>query len=634
MPSPSSFSFRSRRYADGSAAAQQQQRTRQPHQHGVVLDRQTIRAGRAASAVRLRKQKQEERLALRRNVSKGNANSSASTSAAAIDKPSWEAAVQALVNSNHNNTNKLSSSGEDPLVTLSRAGSAAHSLWQQMIAQDTEKSCQVIEAIVHRLNNNDSAAQSTAAALSLLIVLASPEASPLSSADNYYGAAPLCWGDLFLDASAVLIDLWNRNLQSTTWSALVGMLVAQDATAWTPRVLDLWPRLVQALPQTLHACAALIFYDNTAWGRFFLQHLAPSQLAHMLQLPPATGGDNNNNFDDDTALVETAWMVEGLSRREPAAVQALLQETTLVTNMVSLLLLPTSSSPRVQLPLWRAIGNFAVSNQGQYVTALLESQQPALLQAGVQVLTSGAATTTTVRVEALSTMACLLVDAGSPQHPSTTIALPAWLSHLLQTLVTSTFDVQRQALSTLTLTLGPPPVAASANNNNTDVPPIPWSQEPFTLPTILSQYIIQQGQGAALRQLLQVLLDILHRPDADAHGHALHLLYILFQHAATPARTAWLELDDALHCLEEFLVKSNVSERVADLAARILDDFFASVRHDGDDGDDDDGDQHHEEEAGNTFSFGTPPSQPRSPPAGRGRGRVLPAWMVQRQKTV
>ena len=582
-----------------------------------MLDRQTIRAGRAASAVRLRKQKQEERLALRRNVSKGNAYSSASTSAAVIDKPAWEAAVQALVNSNHNNTNKLSSSGEDPLVTLSRAGNAAHSLWQQMIAQDTEKSCQVIEAIVHRLNNNT--AQSTAAALSLLIVLASPEASPLSSADNYYGAAPLCWGDLFLDASAVLIDLWNRNLQSTTWSALVGMLVAQDATAWTPRVLDLWPRLVQALPQTLHACAALIFYDNTAWGRFFLEHLAPSQLAHMLQRPLATGGDNdtnNNNFDDDTALVETAWMIEGLSRREPAAVQALLQETTLVTNMVSLLLLPTSSSPRVQLPLWRAIGNFAVSNQGQYVTALLESQQPALLQAGVQVLTSGAATTTTVRVEALSTMACLLVDAGSPQHPSTTIALPAWLSHLLQTLVTSTFDVQRQALLTLALTLGPPPVAASAHNNNNDLAPIPWSQEPSTLPNILSQYIIQQGQGAALRQLLQVLLDILHRPDADSHGHALHLLYILFQHA-TEARTAWLELDDALHFLEEFLVKSNVSERVADLAARILDEFFANVRHD----DDGDGDQRHEVEAGNPFSFGTSPSQPRSPPAGRATHR-------------
>lgn len=202
----------------------------------------------------------------------------------------------------------------------------------------------------------------------------------------------------------------------------MGQLIAQNATSWTAALLksddqNQFPRtiqaLVHALPQTSHVCAALLQYDTAHYGSFYTPHLTNAKVIQLLTC-------TNNH----TLQTEAAWMVEGLARREIQTVHHFVQDTTngLLHHMIAILNNHNQTPPTVQLPLWRAMGHLAVADEGTLLPKLL--QTTGLVQAGTHMLQQPHTTTTAVLSEALATIACLLCDAGIPNHPSTTIAMP------------------------------------------------------------------------------------------------------------------------------------------------------------------------------------------------------------------
>jgi hypothetical protein len=584
-----------------------------------TIDRQALRNWQQASAVKLRKHRQEERLASRRNRSSSQATVTTPGSLPSTDTTVLRGSLETLLLNDNNNA----TTAEATLTTLHQAltttGPNGLAVLRELVQTEPEKARRLVQGLLHQVG-----AQPNGTALHILAILSLPDASPVAGeSDAYYGnaAANLRYSDLLLESFHVLLPLWKRDWSSPTWNDLVGQAVAQDATAWSRRLLydsQVWSSLVAHLPATSYVCAAILQNDTQHYGSFFLEHLTPARLAMLLQ---QTAASTDTSANRTSLIAETAWMIEGVARREASAVQSLVDasQSNLLDVIVHAL---CESPPTVQLPLVRAIGHMAVTQDGQYVPRLLS--HTGFINAMASLLgnnKNNPPTTPAVLGEALSTLSCLWCDSGRSNHPATTIALASWLVPVTDLVLQSSFTIQGQALRALAVGLGPPPGLPPGTTTETAL----WT-DPYTLPYVLKEYVYQV-QPDRLRHLLQVLLDVLGRPDADVHLWALQVLSVLLQHTTT-TRDYWLDLPDSLDRLEGFLLGHQyASEAVAERAADLLDDYFDDVMGGSD------------EEADSNWpadSMRLPPTPPvlavLTPPAGRGRGRVLPAWMVQQQQ--
>ena len=567
-------------------------RERHPRKAGL-LDRATFRRAQNEYTVRLRKQKKEERLAARRQL--GNLTA---TGAVARDTTTLQHTLQALCAESFDQ-NQFEHQLPLLLNELTETGSASVSLLSQLLENHPESAKRLVERLLPYLTKTELGE----VALRILAVLSSPEASPSSASnENYYGAASPRWADFLIAHSEEIVHLWReKHIGNSTWSAWISDLVAQDATVWSSWILrdddrNLWPRLVHALPQTLPVCAAVLYYDASKYGMSFLRDLTALQLAQLLA----------STALDSVQRTEVAWMVEGLARREPLAVRALLDSEAGLIAAITSRLLQSDVLPAVLLPLWRALGHFAVANNGSFVQDLLSHQS--VIHAGVMLLQQARNIPTTVVVEGLDTLACLLFDVGTANHLSTTIAAPAWVPRLAN-LVSSTavYDIQCHAWQAMSVALCPPP-----NCENTFV-----ESQVHELVT---------KDPHALRSLLQALHDVVTRPDLHVQKAALDVLEQLLHQSCSPVLLLWIEIDggkDGTVTLGHLSV--NGADVVAEQAGRLLDMYF---------------DEDENEDVAATFSFDIPAGQSptqafsaMSPPQipqigqGRGRGRVLPAWM-------
>jgi hypothetical protein len=646
---------------------------------GVVLDRASVRLSHNQRSVRLRKQKQEERLAARRQIgsynddpprhpdnvngddgttrvtSAWNRNREATTLTAAV------AAAAAAAASTANDNNSIAAtdaatatsvtqclqtlSGAQPLEQALPAAStliangarpAGLSVLRLFVEEHSPQAKIVVEKMLASLSvvqtlADPHATQAQGTAFRILAILTSPEASPEpDETTSYYGTPPPRWDDFLIPHVDHILQLWRtRYMDDPSWSAWISALMARNVAPWTSGIVrnDNWPPMVHALPRTLPACAAMTYYDTSQYGMWFLQHLLPQHVAELLKMDTAL---------DATQRTEVAWMLEGLARREGRAVEALLEPTAgllpavlkwlvgpplppISTTTATVPRPPPAAPPSVQLPLWRMLGHCAVASDGALVHHLLSQEE--VIQAGVTLLQQSTTTfSKTVLVEGLETLSCLLFDAGTIHHPSTTIAAPAWLPHLAHLLPTTAHEVQLHAWQAMAVALRPPVGHENAHS------------ESMLQQLIVSTNTVPQG---GLRTLLQALLDAMRRPDTDLQRATLDVLQMLLRR--TPStHGVWIEIDRGDQVLHGLSLNGVGS--VAELAADIVDEFFDQ---DDDDDSDFDGATMNSNRHQSEFSFGVPAfgaavtAVDTAPPAGqgRGRGRGTPAWMSQQAAT-
>jgi hypothetical protein len=396
-----------------------------------------------------------------------------------------------------------------------------------------------------------------------------------------------------------------------------------------------------ALSAVSKLCAVILQHDAVTPGMKFLtgsgycgvdySGLTPLLLSSLLR--------------SESTATSAAWMLEGLTRREDEAVEALCRDGTLVVALGEKLRESVSGrqppasighpvAPMGFLPTLRTVGNVIIACQGRFlvglVEALAETVGPVLFQQGFAA--------TTVVNEVLWVMGCCLFDCGRPMHVATTTLAPLWIPLLVSVLTErppasqlGSFEVKRQTLETLSISLSVPPDIEAFRERSIILE---------LLDTMLLQYvwnsIDDNGEGAILSSLMQLIAV----DDTDTTIAALRLLQRLLN--AVPSAGPICRSLDVLDRLHEVSDRySGKPSLVGDLASAVLEamqeddesDYECATvglpppRYDS---------ALDPMLANGTFSFGLS-STPRQKsvatfgPVGRGRGRTLPSWMEQQQ---
>ena len=469
-----------------------------------------------------------------------------------------------------------------------------------------------------------------------------------STQDNYYGWVPLTWSDMILEDPTLVPRLLSSVPHVTVVSNILGNLLQQAGSSAVNQFWPAWTTIVDNLPATSYLCAAMVQKDVTSLASSFLQYLTTHKLALLLLLlhhqQPAAATttstisattSENNMADSSFLLVDLAWILEGISRREDSAVRQMCQDETLLQALATLMAEQTATQNVAFLfPAVKALGNMAVACDGLCVPVLVSHFSDTLRQ----ILEKG------ILLESVKTASCLLFDAGLPGHPSTLVALPSFAPSLIRMVVLGTLDWKREAAVALELALADPPFYWTRINSGAFK-----EEEQLQNRTDRIWEAIPENKHI----FLLALLDVSTLPDMVASLSAIRVLdRFLRRIPGSPQALAECHHEDVVDRLHAILAVgsndpnySDVNDR-AEIALDLLDDFFEKTE---DDQEDDDVDlsvplTESLEVRGGTFAFGVPPeplqqSQPpllqeRPPPSsrGRGRGRLLPAWMTQQQQ--
>jgi hypothetical protein len=576
--------------------------------------RRSMNQRRQATAQQIRKQRREE---VFRSKRQGQSQAAATTISDSQEITALSAALDSFLQEGN---------GEN-LVQIQQvlASASATSIFlQRLITEDPAKASAFISQTVRHLVHQEEGIQS--AALAVLLEISSTP-SPVTAPEDYYGRPPPRWSDLLVDEPTgtlipTLISFLSNSNTATVEHAvwIIGNLV-QESPAALQSVRPSWPVLVAALPNTAYACAAVVRQDSTSYGMDFLQSLTVPHLTKLLQ-------------NNDTA-VETAWMLEALSRREDAAVDYLCQTSEPITTLVQRLYqAAVSSKMKFLVPALQAIGNMLTSCEGRYVPLLLSNTT--FVQSLSHLLEQGTV------MDVIWVAGCCLCDAGIPGHAATDIAAATFLPRLVAILSSQSASLhwKRDAACAIWNAISDPPDANPAmgspeHNSN--------QANQFLLDHVWSS----TGGSADNDQLLQACIDLLKVPDMDAVLASLQVLDNILR-SVSDSRVLFQGLTgvDALEAVCSNAVGRGDSvalDMASLLAETLLDDFF-----DSDDAEDEGEDISQTAPAvrGNQFVFGAPLSPASSsavaPPAfnfnsdsagqegqgrGRGRGRTLPAWM-------
>jgi Importin beta binding domain len=441
---------------------------------------------------------------------------------------------------------------------------------------------------------------------------------PTSSADadDYYGTPPPRWSDILVDNEA-----WMRLVLSLMKSKeamqILGTLVLDSPRA-ADFVLPHWNVLVQELPLTSYVCAVVLRKDSTTLGTNYMSSLTPAKLTMLLQ-------------SDETA-VEASWMLESLSWREESVVQALCQDALLLPALSDRLLHAAHHMiPEFVVPTLQALKNLAVACDGHCIPRLLSI--PQLVQACCLLLDNGLA------MDILPLAAAFMCDAGLSGHPSTNVAVPAFLPRVLHIIAHpgSTLPWRREAAWAVCSALREPP--------ETDSYDLPVEVQ-TPLDSFLTTFL---WNDKSREQIMESLVDLLQRPDTTAVLSSLEILDYWLRYIPL-SRELFEELSGVdkldLVCSRAIGVYSNELEEASTIAAALLDDFFEDV-HD---------DESHSDPLHGGFDKSSASTLPmnlqsqyvfRAPPSvgvfdfsaqaspnsttrggmGRGRDRTIPAWM-------
>jgi hypothetical protein len=448
----------------------------------------------------------------------------------------------------------------------------------------------------------------------------------------------------------------NQHFMNIVRLALLVMsnLVWDSPHVALPNIVPHWAILVRYLPHSSYCCATILRQDQIHYGMDFLQELHPQIIAKLLSLET-----DDTNIDSTSTVVEAAWMVEGLSRREDAAVDCLLQQDSSDPSLIACLirrlqyLITTKNSDsEFWFPALNSICNMTTSCEGRYVefflqypgfvsiiNHLLECQNPFLLPAVVSVANG------------------LLIDAGWPGHASTEIAAPNFLPRLVSILVAKQgrWEWKRDTIHAIVnAVIHAPPPSSSQSMTFTHSTPTKNSVN-VTLQTLLETWvwnILEQTEtletnSKQQEQFLEVLLDMLTKShnDPDVVWPTLQLLDRILR--SIPSSRPVFQRVGGVRVLEEGVISfSGPSSHLA--AALLDDDELLGLESD---------DPIVENNlvasplvVNNQFVFGSSaspnPPFPRNGQAfstetmsirnisanGRGRGRVIPAWMQQQQQ--
>lgn len=457
--------------------------------------------------------------------------------------------------------------------------------------------------------------QSAAHSLGILLEISSLPSSTNTEAD-YYGHVSLRWSDMFAEEEPLLIALVRLLSDPSTAelaSNIIGNLV-QDSQVLLRHILKFWQELVAALPTSAYACAVAVRQDMTSFGSFFLSALRPNLLVELLS--------------NERTSIYCAWILAGLSRREDAVVDALCADAALMSAFVLSFCSATErllsegaieSTISFLAPMLRAVGYMTTACCGRYVEFFLH--QTVFVNAVLRLLDLRRRDASTLVVNLIWVAGCLLSDAGTPKHASTTIGAPQIVPRLTAILNApeATLEWRREATHALRTAVSEPPSLSEfsspvVESNLVNILAMIWSSHP-----------------------LEALLELLHVPDTDAVLAALYILNRLLR-SLPESRSAFAQscgverLEEVCHRAADLNnAYSNDMELAADMAAKLLDDIF-------DDEEEEDYDTAPTIE-GDSFGFGLPESamppafafsQPAQQPSqGRGRGRTLPSWMLR-----
>lgn len=467
-------------------------------------------------------------------------------------------------------------------------------------------------ALIQHLLPAASTSDGISMVLSILVRLTSITFAPLSSSSSlsYYGHTPLSWSTLLCQNVDWMAFLVNLAPQSETACIVLGNLVGEANTQSfvTLREAGFVQALVAAIHQPTAAWALTnaIRHDTTEYARVYCndQALTPALLEQLLKEKPVA--------------TQAAWMLAILTSREEQVVHYLLSHPTFANTMIECMKRPVDIDQLA--PLVQAMGNIATCStmeggapfSGQLLTSL-----PPLTPMLGQLLQIP--TNREVVQQAAWLAGCLLLDAGIPNHPATTIAAPVLVPLLFQELRDNTphsLPNQRELAGALCNALTRP----EAPGHEPSMSDNDWAEIP------LPSWDLVRPSIATLAKLTASV-------DVDGALTAINVLQILLRRTTnTPEHDLLrqsLEHHDLRHILETLCDSPNAE--VAEIAANLLDDYFY-VEDEGIDNDDSHvvaGESSFM--ADQPFAFGLMVNDNHTgTPRGMGRGReaTRPSWML------
>ena len=451
---------------------------------------------------------------------------------------------------------------------------------------------------------------------------------------------------------------------------ILGNLVDDDSTTrvlfkliphWSSILLRVWPA-------SSYCCAAIVRQDRTLYGRFFWQSSnLLEQLAQVLL-----------RHDESTKHVEVAWILEGLSRREIETVHAIMTTPLLVPALVQCLATAAGVATDLVVPALRTVQHLATAGSGHYVAALgtMEHLIPTVCR-----LLETTSTSTIVTTEAIRAASVLMRDTvGPPRQAQKTASLAHFVPRLVTLLLhpQSRREIRCEAVCAIRDAL----VGDATRSNNSNK----WTNHDLDDPDDIAQHQAERESHllAQLRyfvwtstsatsssstypgisnrgndndddgddqshqdQLMQALVDLLRHSNNNTEDVTEAVLQILDPLMRNIESSRYLfQSHGGVDALQEG-VCSTLQLRYSEsqrLAERLLDEVLDQ---------DEEEDEEYDDQTlaavtimNNPFAFGSgggpdadvvraglsvldQPQRQNLPATGRGRGRTLPAWMVQ-----
>mmetsp|Transcript_34494 Transcript_34494/g.83233 ORF Transcript_34494/g.83233 Transcript_34494/m.83233 type:complete len:629 (+) Transcript_34494:1-1887(+) len=501
-----------------------------------------------------------------------------------------------------------------------------------------------------------------------------------SSSFSYYGRVPVTWSELIVMATTGSSS-WLQQLcqiltdevrSSSNHHDSNSVSVAYMCCLIVGNVVGEGPATVQHIPPELKAEMVRTLITAISSSLQQQQQAQQRQQQQQLLIAPAAAWSLTNLIRNDVSSfaslyvndqllsattlqswlcqypsigTQAAWMVASLTSKEEETARYL-ATTGLVSSLLGCLFHPVADDQ--QVPVLQTLGNLATHSS--IVPGLLTSSStpanqntPSSSMNLVSILQQMIANLPAGDPRLIPTVwltGCLLVDTGMPNgHPSTTLAGPT-----LVPVVMSRLGGERNNHTGLReLKLDEERELASALWNAFDQPPDlygEWSTD-------------QQFMLAMPKSTLQVLVKLMKSSDDDAVLASVHVLDLYLRRVGGTSMESLnsfqdfmrtLEEEDAVHALEA-ICDSHV-EDAADVAANLIDDFFAESYED--DGNNDDqwnpgiNVSYPTENAfanlgtgGNSFGVfptssvaaGDQSHATNGMGRGRGRGATLPSWM-------